>query len=200
MALAPASVKGRLAAAIEVFNEIQLVSFCDLMERKLSVRGAPDSGVFNSLGDLIRTRPHTSVPAKALASKLSGGAYTHFLNHATGEWVARVRTKDPPFDTVKAELAMILQPGEFAKSEYATVDRLFFDRLEQFLADAFYTHPVRGVYTMVGNIEKWVCLRRLQLLILLNYSHFVTLLHMQADALKTILPGTTLEGHLRCLR
>lgn len=139
VAMCPKAHRLTLAHTLAAYNERQLVSFCHfvLLASKRST-GTPDSGVFASLGDVIRTRPHDSIAPVALASKLGAAAYSHSPDeHGTWSRERRYRTRDPNFVTVKAELYMILQDGEFDIVEYA-IDESMARRLTQFLCPAFY--------------------------------------------------------------
>lgn len=141
VALCPKAHRVRLAQAVEKYNEQQLVSFCHFVLSAIKTdraKGTPDSGVFASLSDVLRTRPHPDIPPAALTSKLSAGAYVH-IPDAHGIWskAHKYRTKDPKFVTVKCELVMLLQDGEFAFSHY-NVDESVGRRLKKFLCPAFY--------------------------------------------------------------
>lgn len=145
VALCPKGHRDRLRQALGTYTEHQLISFCHFVLSTIKTdraKGTPDSGVFASLGDLIRTRPHPDIAPVGLASKLSAGAFSHCPND-NGVWSKehRYRSKDPKFVTVKCELMMLLQDGEFAFSHYK-VDESVGRRLRKFLCPSFYWNHI----------------------------------------------------------
>eukprot|EP00035_Acanthoeca_spectabilis_P015814 m.317691 g.317691 ORF g.317691 m.317691 type:complete len:1106 (-) comp16437_c0_seq5:132-3449(-) len=140
----------RLREGIESFNEEQLLSFCDFVLGLLKRENAPDCGVFSSLGDVLKTHPRDSIPALALASKMSGGAFTHHPDeHGIWSDASRSRTTDMPFETVKAEMVMLLRPDEFRFSEY-DIDDTIATRLQEFLCDDFYRSEIVPMVDAIG--------------------------------------------------